>query len=509
MPETRYARCGALALAYQEFGEGDVDVVVAGSFVSHVELMWGSAEMTRFFDRLAEFARVVVFDKAGVGLSDPVPKVRTLEERVHELEAVMDATGTERAAIMGISEGGPAAVLFAATRPERVRALVLTGTFAATGVGESSFIDRTAAELRAEFAAMYDEPYVPGEDQAERFRLFGEAIRDRWGTGEALSYLLPSIRSRAQLGILERMSASPGMAWATFEAALGIDVRPVLASIAAPTLVIHAREDFVPVQYGRYLADHIAGARIHEVDGGDHAPWLSAPDQILSEVERFLTGTARAAPARRALRTIVFTDIVGSTRRAAALGDEGWQALFGRFDGATREAVARSDATLVKAMGDGHLIAVDGPAQAIRCAEAIREAAGGLGLDVRIGVHTGECDLLDGDIGGIAVHIGARVLSRAAGGEILVSSTVRDLVVGSGIAFEDRGTHDLEGVPGEWRLLAVSTGVGASQSPEVRLARQPTPAPGSSARRSDRALAALTRRAPAVARTITRRLNDG
>lgn len=507
MAETRYAACGDLSLAYQLFGDGDIDILVAGSFVSHVELLWSSPEFTRFFDRLASFARVALFDKAGVGLSDPVPKVRTLEERVNELEAVMDATGMRRPTIFGISEGGPAAMLFAATKPERVRSLVLTGTFAASAMGDWSIVEQSLETMRATMASFYEPEYWVNDEQIERFHRFALAIRDRWGTGEALGYLLPSVTSRLQLGAMERMSASPGMARATAAAAMSIDVRSVLSSITVPTLIVHASDDFIPVQMGRYLADHIDGARLIELEGSDHAPWLTAPEQVLLEIERFLTGAVHAPSGRRAVRSIVFTDVVDSTRRAAELGDERWRALLTRFDAVTRETVSTFGGTVLKFTGDGHLLTADGPAMAIRSAEALRDAARDIGLDVRIGVHSGECEIFDDDIAGMAVVIAARVMAVAGPGEILVSSTVRDLVVGSGITFDDRGVHDLKGVPGSWTLLAVHAGDAAKSSPEAALAALPTPGPLADVRRSDRALVAINRHAPRVTRALVGRMN--
>lgn len=503
MADTAYARCGDLSLAYQVFGDGPINVLFAGSFVSHVEVMWTSPEIKAFFDHMATFARVAIFDKAGVGLSDPVPQVRSIEERGSEIEAVMDAVGFDSAVVMGISEGGPAAIVFAASRPDRVRALVLMGTFAVMMASwsdleapSSVIVERTADLLGADYAVT--------EQQAERLRMFGLAIRDTWGTGEAIGLLLPSVRSKQQLGLLERMSASPGMARATIEAVFRIDVRPVLAAIGVPTLVIHAHDDFVPVQFGRYLAAHIAGATMLEVEGSDHAPWLTEPDRVIAELEEFLTGTRVSVQPRRALRTVLFTDMVGSTERAASMGDERWHALLDRLDEVTREAVARFDGRVLKSMGDGHLATLDGPAEAIRCAEAIRAAAAPLDVEIRAGIHTGECELMGDDIGGLAVHIGARVMAHADPGEILVSSTVRDLVVGSGTGFDDRGVHELKGVPGAWQLLAVRAGGASPGSPEALLVALPTPSPRVGMRRSDRAMGVVARRAPSVIRAMAR-----
>ena len=356
VPETSYASCGDLSLAYQVFGDGPVELVFAGSFVSHVELFWTLPEFKAFFEQLATFCRVLLFDKAGVGLSDPVPQVRTLDDRAAEIEAVMDAVGFGKAVIFGMSEGGPAAIVFAATRPERTRALILTGTFPFAGSGWDD-MDRDPAELRARLLPELGEDYTPSTEQIARCQEFGRAVRSAWGSGAALKCLLPSVRSIRQLAMLERMSASPGMARATLEAAFRIDVRPILPTITAPTLVIHAREDpDVPVQGGRYLADHIPGARYLEVDGVDHAPWFTDPDTILTGIEEFLTGS-HAAPSQshRALRTVLFTDMVASTQHAAATGDERWRAVLHRFGEITAELTERFGGTVVKSTGDGHL----------------------------------------------------------------------------------------------------------------------------------------------------------
>ena len=505
VPETSYAPCGDLSLAYQVFGDGPVDLVYAGSFVSHIEMFWTMPEYEAFMEQLATFCRVLVFDKAGVGLSDPVPQVRTLDDRATEIEAVMDAVGFGKAVIFGISEGGPAAMVFAATRPERTRALILTGTFAYPGFAGWDDLERDPAELRARVLPELGEDYTPSTEQLARWQEFARVGLSGWGSGAALKALVPSARSTRQLAMLERMSASPGMARATMESAFRIDVRPILPTIAAPTLVIHAREDPIPVQGGRYLADHIPGAQLLEVDGTDHAPWFSDPDRILTGIEEFLTGS-HAAPAQshRALRTVLFTDMVASTQRAAATGDERWRAVLHRFGEISAELTQRFGGTVVKSTGDGYLATFDGPTQAIRCAEALCADAETLGIEIRAGIHTGECELLDDDIGGIAVHIAARILGQAGAGDILVSRTVRDLVVGSGTGFEDRGSVDLRGVPGTWQLLAVDRDGARAGSTETELASLPTPGPRTAMRRSDRAMAVMARRTPWVLRGMAR-----
>src|SRR6201991_2008382 len=301
------------------------------------------------------------------------------------------------------------------------------------------------------------------------------------------------------------MGVSPGMASAALGAALRIDVRPILPTITVPTLVIHARDEVIPVQCGRDIADHIPGARLLEVEGRDHVPWLADPDRILTEVEEFLTGShAAPSPSRRALRTVLFTDMVASTQHAAATGDQRWRAVLQRFGEITAELTDRFGGTVVQHTGDGYLATFDGPTQAIRCAKALLADAETLGIEIRAGIHTGECELLDTDIGGLAVHIAARILGQAGAGEILVSGTVRDLVVGSGTGFEDRGGVELRGVPGTWQLLAVDRHGARSGSAEAELALMSTPGPRAAMRPSDRAVEVIARRTPWILRGIAR-----
>jgi pimeloyl-ACP methyl ester carboxylesterase/class 3 adenylate cyclase len=504
VPETSYASCGDLSLAYQVFGNGPVELVFVGPMVFHVELFWAMPEFKAFFDQLATFCRVVMFDKAGVGLSDPIPKVRLLEERAAEIEAVMDAVGFGKPVVFGMSEGGPQAIVFAARRPERTRALILFGSLAFAGGGWDD-LDRDPGELRARVLADLGEDYTPSTKQLARFQEMGRAARSAWGSGATAKVFFPSVRSIRQLAMVERMCASPGMLRATMESNFRIDVRPILPTLSAPTLVIHAREDTAPVQNSRYLADHIPGARYLEVDGADHAPWFTEPDKILTGIEEFLTGS-RAAPAQshRALRTVLFTDIVASTQRVAATGDERWRAVLHRFGEITAELTQRFGGTVVKSTGDGYLATFDGPTQAIRCAEALRADAETLGIEIRAGIHTGECELLGADIGGLAVHIAARILGHAGAGEILVSRTVRDLVVGSGTGFEDRGSVELRGVPGTWQLLAVGRYGARAGSAEAELASMPTPDRRTAMRRSDRAVEVIARRTPWIVRGVAR-----
>jgi pimeloyl-ACP methyl ester carboxylesterase len=506
VPETSYASCGDLSLAYHAFGDGPVELVFVGPLFSHIDLFWTVPEFKAFFDQLATFCRIVVFDKAGVGLSDPVPHVRTLEDRATEIEAVMDAVGFRRVALIAVSDGGPAAMMFGATWPERTRALILCGTYAFNPNGWDT-IDRDPTELWAQLVSEMGEDYMPSVKQIARLQAINRAVRSEWGSGATFSIALPSVSGRLrQLAMSERMCASPGMARASLEASFRLDVRPVLPTITAPTLVVHAREDSVaPVQAGRYLVDHIPGARYLEVDGLDHLPWFTEPDKVLTEIEEFLTGShAAPAQAHRALRTVLFTDMVASTAHAAAAGDERWRAVLQRFGDITADLTERFGGKVVKSTGDGHLATFDGPTQAIRCAEALRVDAEALGMQIRAGIHTGECELLDADIGGIAVHIAARILGNAGAAEILVSRTVRDLVVGSGTGLVDRGNVELRGVPGTWQLLAVDRHGARAGSAEAELASTPTPGPRTAMRRSDRAVAVMARRTPWILRGMGR-----
>lgn len=438
-PETRYAKSGDVHIAYQIFGGGPIDLVFVFGFVSNVEAIWRSPPHTRFFQRLGSFARVIVFDKRGTGMSDRGSQIFTLEQRMEDVHAVMDEAGSERAALFGISEGGPMSLLFAATYPRRTQALVLYGTYA-----------------KRSWAPDY--PFGWAE---ESWRALFERIDRHWGTPEGIDLDLwaPSIardpeRAKASAAYL-RAGASPGAVRAVMEMNREIDVRHVLPLVTTPTLVLHrTQERYLSVEHGRYLARHIPRAKLVELSGVDHMPFVGDAEPILQEVEEFLTGERHAPDMERVLATVLFVDIVGSTERAAALGDRRWRELLQDFQGAVRQELGAFRGREIDTAGDGFLSAFDGPARAIRCAASIRDAAGALALDVRAGVHTGECEVIGEKLGGIAVHTGARVASRAAPGEILVSQTVKDLVAGSGLAFRDRGAHALKGVPGDWRLYA-------------------------------------------------------
>jgi class 3 adenylate cyclase len=437
-PITRYARSGDVSVAYQVVGSGPVDLVFAPGFISHVELVWEYPLVARGYERLASFSRLVLFDKRGTGLSDPVPGPMTLEERTDDLLAVMDAAESERAAIFGVSEGGSMAAIFAATHPERTSSLVLYGTW--------------PRMLRA--------PDFPVG--VERFQLEKlVALTDRWGEGVALSSFAPSLASdpgaRDWWARFQRASASPGMARGLFELYPEIDIRDILPAIRAETLVLHRTGDrVVPVGCGRYLAEHIPRARYVELEGDDHIWVAGDADALLDEVEEFVTGARQGPEPDRVLATILFTDIVGSTEHAAAAGDRTWATLLETHHTAVRRQLVRFRGVEIDTAGDGFFVAFDGPARAIRCAVAIRDAVRSLGLEIRAGLHTGECEKVGNKLTGIAVNIGARVGALAGSGEVLVSSTVVDLVAGSGLVFEDRGEHELRGVPGRRRLFAVA-----------------------------------------------------
>jgi pimeloyl-ACP methyl ester carboxylesterase len=445
VPETRYARSGEVWIAYQVFGDGPADLVFAPGYVSNIELGWSIPGRATFLEELASFARVIQFDKRGTGMSDPARGHTSLETRMDDVRAVMDAARSERATLFGVDTGGMMSIVFAATYPERTAGLVLSGTAART--------------LWAP-----DHPWGPSE--ADYLRSVEEEER-RWGSGEhglevmrRYSPTLDPSAAQAWAAYL-RQSASPGAYAAYRRMNMENDVRGVLPAIHVPTVVAHRLgDDVVPADAGRYLADRIAGARFVELPGDDHSPFTGNTAELIDEVRRFVTEASQEvswadAEPDRVLATVLFTDIVESTAKAAELGDAGWRELIREHNAVIRRLLARYRGQEVDTAGDGFFASFDGPARAIRCAQAIREAVQPLGVELRTGLHTGECELLDGKVGGIAVHIGARVAESAGPGEVLVSSTVKDLVAGSGLEFEDRGGAELKGVPGEWRLFAV------------------------------------------------------
>ena len=441
-PQTRFTRSGNVHIAYQVVGEGPLDLVFVPGWVSHVELMWEEPTRASFLERLASFSRLIIFDKRGTGLSDRVPDAQlpTHEERMDDIRVVMDAAGSEHAAFFGFSEGGNLAALFAAMYPQRTTALIMFGSFA----------KRIWAP---------DYPWAPTPEEREREY---ERVAREWGGAMDLAHYVPGkVNDEAymrRLATYFRHSASPGAAVALLRMNTQIDIRAALPAIHVSTLILQRIGDQdTNVEEARFLARHIPGARLVEFPGSDHLPWVGDQDAILDEIQEFLTGVRPAADIDRVLATVLFTDIVGSTETAARLGDRAWRVLLDQHHAMARKELARFRGQEVNTTGDGFFATFDGPARAIRCAFAIRDGARALGLATRAGLHTGEIEQSAADVGGIAVHIGARVAAAASADETLVSSTVKDLVVGSGIAFADRGGHTLKGVPGEWRLYAAGS----------------------------------------------------
>jgi pimeloyl-ACP methyl ester carboxylesterase len=437
LPQTRYAKAGDVYIAYQVTGDGGFDLVFVPGFVSHVEHSWEEPGLARFFQRLGAFSRLIRLDKRGTGLSDRISEIPTLEQRTDDLRAVMDAAGSTRAALLGISEGGPVAMLFAATYPERTRALVLYDSY-------------------ARLAWAPDYPF--GQTEAD-FKALQATIEADWGSPAGIATWAPSasrdVRFQQWWAKNLRLVASPGAALAVLRMTWNTDVRHVLPAVRVPTLVLHRTGDpFVRVEHARYLAQHIPNARLVELPGTDHIVWVGDAGAVLAEVEDFLTGVRPTPDPDRVLATILFTDIAGSTEKVATLGDHRWREVLDAYYGLARDELTRYRGRELDTAGDGFFAAFDGPARAIRCALAIVAGARTLGLEVRAGVHTGECEVIGTKLGGIAVHLGARVAALASAGEVLVSQTVKDLVAGSGLRLEDRGLRALKGIPGEWRLFA-------------------------------------------------------
>jgi pimeloyl-ACP methyl ester carboxylesterase len=482
-PKTQYARTGNLSIAYQVVGEGPLDLVFTFGWASHLDFQWTEPTLTRLLRRLAEFARVIVFDKRGTGLSDPVSHTPTIEERVDDIKVVMEAAGSERAGLIGYSEGGVMASLYAATHPEKVSALVLYETWV---------------------CGLLDPVQNPG---GEAWLALDRRVREsieHWGEGRSLDIGAPSIAANAlerrMYGAFERAAMSPGMAQALWDATVLSDIRAVLPSIRVPTLILHHTDSAIPVGNARYAAEHITGARYLELEGADHLPLTHDADRIAGEIEEFLTGARGARPPNRMLATVLFTDIVGSTELVAKLGDRPWQELLEQHDRLVRNELGRFHGREVKHTGDGFLATFDGPARAIRCARAIRHSLRELGLEIRTGLHTGECEPHGNDLAGLAVHIGARVMAEAQAGEILVSSTVKDLVVGSEIKLRPRGVHRLKGAPGNWALFALDDDSGRAQSASAQELAPVRPD------LNERIARTLARRVPAVARLSARAL---
>jgi class 3 adenylate cyclase/pimeloyl-ACP methyl ester carboxylesterase len=443
LPTTRYAQSGDLNIAYQVIGDGPVDLVFVPGLITHLEFLHEIPGYTEFLRLLAGFARVATFDKSGQGLSDRASGVASLEQRMDDIRAVMDAIGSTRAAVLGCSEGAPISVLFAATYPERTSHLILFGGM-------------------ARYTATPDYPFARSEN--EMLQRIEERVAE-WGTGVfAATGFWPSQGTEPaavrQLARLERLTFSPGALRAMFQQNMQIDVRPILPTARVPTLVLHRRADrLVRPENGRYLASQIPGATYIEYDDcSDHLIFAGDMRTLSGDIEEFVTGdrgTAAPDDFDRVLATVLFTDVVGSTRRAAKLGDQAWRRLLEEHDRVAQRAVAQHRGTLIKTTGDGIIATFDGPGRAIRCALAFGAAAARLGLPVRAGLHTGEIELLGEDMGGIAVHAAARVMAQAGAGEVLVSRVVTNLVAGAGLTFSGRGTHDLEGLPGRWDLFGV------------------------------------------------------
>jgi len=437
-PETRYAKSGNVNVAYQVLGKGSPDLVFVPGWVSNIDMFWEQPDFTRFLTRLASFSRLILFDKRGTGLSDRVSDMPSLEVRMDDVRAVMDAVGSERAALFGNSEGGPMCALFAATYPTRTVALIMAGSYAR----------KTAAP---------DYPWGPTE---EAFSASIDEAEREWGGPVVIEQRAPSMAGdegfRQWWGRFARASASPAAAAMVQRMNAQIDIRHLLPAIHVPTLILHSVNDrIVDVGASRYMAGRISGAKLVELHGADHVPYLSDAGPIADEIEEFLTGTRHSPEADRVLATVFFTDIVGATESAARLGDRRWHDLLDSHHALVRGELARFRGREMDNAGDGFFATFDGPARAVRCACAISNAVRSLGIQIRAGLHTGECEVMGDKVGGIAVHIGARIAAHADAGEVLVSNTVKDLVAGSGLSFRDRGAQSLKGVPGDWRLFAV------------------------------------------------------
>jgi class 3 adenylate cyclase len=441
VPKTHYAKSGDVHIAYQVVGEGPSDLVLIHGWISHLEYQWEDPALARFLDRLASFSRLIIFDKRGTGLSDRVAEsaLPTLEQRMDDIRAVMDAAGSSRAAMFGLSEGGPLSTLFAATYPARTAALIMYGAY--------------AKWIRAD-----DYPWAPTREEHEAAC---EAFERHWGTPIGLQTFAPSVfsdeRAREWWAHYMRVSASPAAGVTLYRMNVEVDIRAILPTIRVPTLILHRSGDrLIPCQAGRYIAGQIPAAKFVELPGDDHIAWIGNTDPLLAEIQEFLTGERPVIEADRVLATVLFVDIVQSTQRATAIGDSRWRDLVNHYQQQVGKEVARFRGRVVNTAGDGVFAIFDGPARAINCARAVREVVGALGLAIRCGIHTGECVIQGNDVAGIAVHIGARVAARANPGEILISSTVKDLIAGSRVECLERGAHVLKGVAGRWRLFAVN-----------------------------------------------------
>ena len=436
MLDIRYAQSDDVQVAYQIVRDGPIDLVCVLGAWSHLEIMWELPAFRRYCELLGEFARVIVFDKRGMGMSDRVPGATPLDVRMDDIRAVMDAAGSQTAAVMGSSEGGPLALLFAAAHPERTSALILDG---------------------AEVRERKDDDWPWGESTEEKFEANLASYPEHWGRpGGMMGYLAPSQEQSPWLidwmARLQRNAGTPAAAVAFARMAFDIDVRDIVPSIKVPTLILHSEGDRIcHVENGRFLAKNIPGANYIELPGADHVQWFQ-PDRAIAEIREFLTGQRVATTPDRVLATVLFTDIVGSTDRASSMGDASWRQLLDSHNSVIRRELERFRGVEVNTAGDGFLSTFDGPARAIQCAKEMGRQLHQHGIEIRAGIHTGEVERLADDIAGIAVHIGARIAGLAGASEVLVSGTVRDLVSGSGLEFTDRGKHSLKGVPGEWQV---------------------------------------------------------
>ncbi len=439
-PETKFTQSGEVSIAYQVVGNGPRDLVVVPGFVSHLEQAWEDSSFARFLLQLASFSRLILFDKRGTGLSDRITGIPTLEQRMDDVRAVMDAADSQCAALFGISEGGSMSVLFAATYPERTSALVLYGSVA-----------------KGAWAPDYPWGFKP-EDEGTKAWL--EGWRRGWGGPYNIEHWAPSLAKdepfRQWWAKYLRLSASPSAVINIFRMNMAIDVRAILPTIHTPTLVLHRVGDRpINIEEGRYLAEHIPDAKFVELGGDDHLWWVGDSEAIVDEIQEFLTGERPTIELDRVLATVLFTDIVDSTKRATEMGDRRWRDLLDTHNALTHKEISRFRGRAVRSTGDGILATFDGPARAISCAFAISSEVRRLGIEIRAGLHTGEIDLIKEDVGGIAVHIAARVLEKANANEVWVSRTVKDLVAGSEFEFSERGVYSLKGMPGEWRLFRV------------------------------------------------------
>ncbi|WP_036437479.1 adenylate/guanylate cyclase domain-containing protein [Mycobacterium sp. URHB0044] len=492
--DVEYARRGDISIAFQAIGDGPVDIIFGAGLISHLDLMWADPYATAFLRRLASIGRLLLFDKPGTGLSDPVAGIPTVEQRADDFLAVLDAAGSRRAVVIGSSEAAPPAVLLAATHPERVEALI------------------TVSAAPPRFTLGDD--FLPGAES--RFEPLWAMLRhstDHWGDGAMLQTLSPYARDnllyRRLAPNVERACASPGMARVMINAMLDYDVTGAVDAVDVPTLVIHRTADVTPVEAARWTADAIGGAKMLELPGAEHICWFNG-DDMLAGIEDFVGGSAPRGPVTRKLVTVLYTDIVESTARAVQMGDERWSTLLAVHHAEVRDRVERHDGRLIKTMGDGVLAIFDRPTLAVRCALAISRHAREEGLQVRAGVHAGECEVTEDDISGVAAHIGARIMALAGPAEVLVSATVRDLVFGSGVEFDARGEHELKGVPGMWSVHAVVSDRREDQRPASQATPEHaalTPSPVATMKAADRALVEVANRAPRLSRVTLRLLS--